>query len=122
MLSRTKLQELFDRHIIDYGGEVCQSKSHNGKYVVIVPGWNHIETLTRVVQKESDDVRITFESIIQELYDTNIYGYYDEYVKCADCNDVIRIVPDNINFKQNYWQSEDGDYLCEDCVRKDSDY
>jgi hypothetical protein len=43
----------------------------------------------------------------------------DEWQTCSNCSKLYRTEPDSYSWKRSYVQFEDGDQLCEDCVKHD---
>ena len=43
----------------------------------------------------------------------------DQWAFCVECNKLVRTTADSYGWSRYYWDAEDGDYICGDCVIKD---
>lgn len=89
--------------------------------VVACGNWNDIDEWTGNEHKTVDKAPSMAADFIEKLCDehglTFSLEWSDEWAYCVECNKLIRTAPDSYSWTR-YWDEEDGDYICGDCVTK----
>lgn len=118
-----------DEHHNECKGSASRYLQKDGTYFLIVDSYgNFIKEFNEWARKSQYYERLVGET----RHDCNgdedwwigylteeKWGYDDEYIPCFHCENVVHYCPTS-GEADNYWIN-DGDFMCEDCIRENSD-
>lgn len=131
--------DLRNRLRMGYIDGVYLETMHEMEDFIVVETPAHLEEMTKEILEEAElfkvqlktdnpkldadpeDIDEWFEEIVKAVTGKRYnWGYSDEYITCSNCGLAVCITPDYQNWQPDFWANE-GEFLCGDCVREESD-